>query len=178
MPENGEDFKDDNLNNFSLENPKDLLARSIYIGNQFLLRGFQYANRPFSTTEDDLYDEQLFGSKVITANFEVRVPFTGPKQLALIKSKLIFSELTLFFDGGAAFDNFSDFNTTYEVEVPGENPGQVATILNVDRSRLIASTGLSLRLNVFGAMILEPYYAIPLTGNFQPGFGINILPGW
>ena len=174
----GKDFKEDNFNNFSLENPKDLLARSIYIGNQFLLRGFQYANRPLSSTADDLYDEQLFGSKVVTANFEVRIPFTGPKQLALVKSKFLFSEIALFFDGGAAFDDFSDFNNTYQVVVANEDPSQPNSIIDVKRSRFIASTGLSLRLNVFGAMILEPYYAIPLTGNFQPGFGINILPGW
>jgi len=27
-------------------------------------------------------------------------------------------------------------------------------------------------------MIIEPYYAIPLTGNFRRGIGINIIPGW
>jgi hypothetical protein len=32
---------------------------------------------------------------------------------------------------------------------------------------------------LFGAMVLEPYYAIPIVpGRAQGAFGLNIFPGW
>lgn len=173
----GDAFNETTFNGFSLSDPQDILAQSIYIGNQFLLRGFQFNNLPLSQNEDDLFTQQLFGSKVFTANAEVRIPFTGPEQLALVKSRMIFSELALFFDAGAAFNRFSDFNETMDILVPTDDPLN-PNLLSIKRSRFLASTGVSLRLNVFGAIILEPYYAIPLTGNFGSGFGLNILPGW
>jgi len=42
------------------------------------------------------------------------------------------------------------------------------------------SSGISLRINVFGVMVLEPYYAIPLKkeGLKYGNFGLNFLPGW
>lgn len=171
----GKDFNEGGFNNFTLNSPKDALAQSIYIGNQFLMRGFQFNNLPAGRTADDLYREQLFGSKVFTANLEVRVPFTGPEQIALFRSRTIFSELALFFDAGAAFGQWDDFNTKTTIE---EILGPDGMPIEIFKSRVLASTGVSLRLNVFGAIILEPYYAFPLTGNFARGFGVNITPGW
>jgi hypothetical protein len=42
------------------------------------------------------------------------------------------------------------------------------------------STGLSLRVNLLGAMIIEAYYALPWRGDrFEKGaFGLNFAPGW
>ncbi|WP_157544015.1 hypothetical protein [Mucilaginibacter paludis] len=42
------------------------------------------------------------------------------------------------------------------------------------------SAGISLRINVFGAFILEPYFAIPFqrTDVNLPVFGLNFAPGW
>ncbi|MBW6497011.1 MAG: hypothetical protein K0B09_01350, partial [Bacteroidales bacterium] len=42
------------------------------------------------------------------------------------------------------------------------------------------SIGSSLRINVFGALILEPFYAMPFqTGGPSKGvWGFNFLPGW
>lgn len=42
------------------------------------------------------------------------------------------------------------------------------------------SSGASIRINVLGALFLEPYYAIPFhNGGFRNGmFGINVTPGW
>lgn len=170
----GSDFNNDNIDDFRL--------RSLYIGNQILMRGYQYNNLKNGSTTDDLYVDQLIGSKVATANLEIRVPFTGPEQLAVIKSKFLFSELALFFDAGAAFNSFNDFDETFSRTVVEDDPSTPMVneqqVINVNKSRIVASTGISLRLNVFGALILEPYYAIPLTGNFSRGIGVNIIPGW
>jgi len=42
------------------------------------------------------------------------------------------------------------------------------------------STGTSIRINIFGYLVIEPYYAFPLqNGGFKNGiFGINFVPGW
>jgi len=141
----GSAFNENQINNFSISSAQDVLARSIYIGNQFLLRGFQYGNRPTSQSRDDLFDEQLFGSKVVAANFEVRIPFTGPKQIALFKSNFLFSELALFFDAGAAFNRWDDFDTTSDIEVLkfNETTMQNETVpLTIKNSRFLASTGI------------------------------------
>ncbi len=44
----------------------------------------------------------------------------------------------------------------------------------------VVSTGASLRINLFGYLVLEPYYAFPLqNGGFRNGqFGLNFVPGW
>jgi len=42
------------------------------------------------------------------------------------------------------------------------------------------STGASVRINLLGYLILEPYCAFPLqNGGFRnPVFGLNFVPGW
>ena len=44
--------------------------------------------------------------------------------------------------------------------------------------------GAQVIVNLFGAMIVEPYYAIPIGQRLEPGyknkgtFGVNLMPGW
>jgi len=42
------------------------------------------------------------------------------------------------------------------------------------------SVGVSLRVNVFGAFVLEPYYAFPFQRKDVSGgvFGLTFAPGW
>ncbi|MCK4698680.1 MAG: hypothetical protein KAT38_00020, partial [Bacteroidales bacterium] len=44
----------------------------------------------------------------------------------------------------------------------------------------VYSAGASLRVNIFGAIILEPYYAFPFRDDgIQKGvLGLNFIPGW
>jgi hypothetical protein len=50
----------------------------------------------------------------------------------------------------------------------------------VRESKLVLSSGISLRVNVFGYLILEPFYAVPWqNGGFKnANFGLNFVPGW
>jgi outer membrane protein assembly factor BamA len=103
---------------------------------------------------------------MLLANFEVRLPFTGPERLALIKSGVFFSDLNLFVDAGMIWNsynqlslkkNFDDHNVRYP----------------------IVSTGISTRINLFGQIIIQPYYAFPLTLETNKGyFGLNFYPGF
>jgi hypothetical protein len=129
-----------------------------YIGYPWFVRGYE-----FGSIQDGKLLQQLQGSKILVSNFEVRLPFTGPERLSAIKSKFFFSELALFADAGMAWSSFDEF----------ENP-------NLLKPEPLVSLGASLRINLFGAMILEPYYAFPLKEGAQTGgvFGLNIVPGW
>ena len=110
---------------------------------------------------------QIYGSRILVGNIEWRVPLSGPERLALIKSNLIFSELSLFGDAGVAWNSSSKPVLQQEAESPDERIP-------------LFSTGLSLRVNLLGAIIIEAYYALPWRGDhFDKGvFGVNFSPGW
>ena len=139
----------------------------IYIGQMGLVRGYDFVfNQQFSPDPSNpafggVGFAQLLGSSAGMLSAEVRVPFTGPKQLSLIGSKFIFTDLAFFFDAGMAFNNFSDIGS--------EGPGA---------PELAMSVGASVRINLFGALILEPYWAYPLQTNSKIVFGLNFIPGW
>ncbi|WP_448699478.1 DPP IV N-terminal domain-containing protein [Mucilaginibacter sp. AW1-3] len=149
----------------------------LYVGYPFYIRGYEpntFYNNNGSTstpTSNNFTIDELSGNSMAVFNFEVRLPFTGPEKLSQIKSKFFFSDLNLFYDAGLAWnggDKISIFKT---------NPD----IINGKLERVPAtSVGLSLRINVFGAFILEPYYAFPFnrTDIRRPVFGLNFAPGW
>ncbi len=140
----------------------------MYLGFPGYVRGYgsqQNLQQVFGGT--DFTINNLIGSKMALANFEVRLPFTGPEQLAVIRSGVFFTELALFLDAGVAWT---------ETTRPTLDPNNFSD----DRRFPIFSTGLSLRVNLFGALIIEPYYALPFQrdGITAGVFGLNFLPGW
>ncbi len=159
----GRDRGSRNLNDRSGLNP-------IYIGNRFLVKGYDF-NTLLELQQDNpnLSLRRLLGSKYLVTNFELRLPFTGPAALSLISSNSFFTELALFYDGGLAYDLLDDFKLE-PIIVAGREEKQTPAY--------IASVGLSMRINFFGAMILEPFYAFPLQKNSSGRFGLNFWPGW
>lgn len=148
----------------------------MYAGYGYLIRGYEansfYKNG--STTTNGFDINQLVGSKIAVANFEVRLPFTGPARLSAIQSKFLFSDLNLFFDMGLAYD--SDSKVAFH-----KTPALIGTGANAYYERVPAmSAGISLRVNVFGYFVLEPYYAIPFqrTDVNTGVFGLTFAPGW
>jgi Tol biopolymer transport system component len=143
-------------------NTNDL--RTIYVGNPALVRGYSILN--FTDGPNAIALDDLIGSKVFVSNIELRLPLTGPKRLAVVSSNLMFTELALFADGGVAWNTFDQFNDNPETP-------------ELDRDiQPIYSAGVSVRVNLFGALVLEPYYAFQLRKDGAQGFGFNILPGW
>ena len=140
----------------------------LYIGYPFLIRGYDAVGYAENTSQSGVSINDLIGSSMYVANAELRLPFTGPERLSTIKSGFLFTELNLFTDGGIAWGNR---NLLSEQDIKGQ----------VQRSsRFIMSSGVSLRVNLFGALILEPYYAIPWqNGGFRnASFGLNFTPGF
>jgi hypothetical protein len=68
----------------------------IYVGNPWYVRGFNSNSVEGTLIQNGQSFEQLIGSRIAVGNFEIRIPFTGPERLALIKSGFFFSDLNFF----------------------------------------------------------------------------------
>ncbi len=142
----------------------------LYLGYPGFVRGYDYSTlgQIQSTFDDAFVFDQLLGTRVLLGGLEVRLPFSGPKRLALIGSGFFFTELAWFLDVGVAWDDNSSITLDRSL---ANTPGKRFPIF---------STGPSLRVNVFGALILEPYFALPFHNRGIQGgvWGLNFLPGW
>ena len=130
----------------------------------WFVRGYDYGRNEV-TDANNLSASNFVGDKMLVTNFEIRMPFTGPEQLSLIKSKFLLSDLNFFFDAGIAWDSFDQF----------ASDGNVNNAFTV---KPVMSAGASVRVNVLGALILEPYWAVPIQKDTKVVFGLNIVPGW
>ncbi|WP_432710643.1 peptidase MA family metallohydrolase [Pedobacter sp.] len=147
----------------------------LFIGYPYLIRGYEANSLYNNQSAGGFFDiNQLSGSKIAVFNFEVRLPFTGPKKLAQIPSGFLFSDLNLFFDAGVAWTEDSKVvfkSQPNGVLLPNGTPAERVPAL---------SAGISLRVNMFGYFVLEPYYAFPLQRkDVKAGvFGLTFAPGW
>ncbi|HHM20794.1 MAG TPA: hypothetical protein ENJ20_02115 [Bacteroidetes bacterium] len=137
----------------------------IYIGYPWFVRGYGFSHSEILERNKISFD-QLAGSKVLIGNFEIRIPFTGPERLSLIKSRALFTDLNFFFDGGVAWNQSSDFDNGQQIGIFGAE------------AKPVFSAGASIRINFFGALVLEPFWAMPLQPETKVVFGMNIVPGW
>lgn len=135
----------------------------LFLSNSWFIRG--YASNDLYTNDPELFN-RMAGSKIGVVNAEVRLPLLGPKPLGLVKFFLP-TDLNLFADGGVAFFNSGDL----------ENPSPITGVIH----KPVISVGASVRINLFGALILEPFYAYPISAKKEARrwyWGLNIVPGW
>lgn len=177
----------------------------LYVAYPYLVRGFENglevrqllfdsetSTIPIGSTNVADYNNAT-GTKTVVGNVELRLPFTGPEKLAAIESNFLLTDLNLFFDFGLAWRSDSQIQSsrtindiaTRERIDQRNNEGEIVNTYYVgvynDKIRTpLMSVGVSLRVNLFGAMILEPYYAIPLVADRTKfgTFGLNFTPGW
>lgn len=150
---------------------QDSRLSPIFLGNERLVRGYNVG----SFTADECSDspgencaefDRLFGSRLAVANVELRLPFTGIEELALIRSRTFPSTLSAFFDAGVAWTDSRDPDLRWTTNETTDNIP-------------VFSTGLSLRVNILGYLITEFYYAVPFQRPDQGGYiGFHISPGW
>ncbi|MDX1420543.1 MAG: hypothetical protein R3181_11300, partial [Rubricoccaceae bacterium] len=160
----------------------------LYLGYGTLVRG--YSSRSFDT--DDAYRnflDRLFGSRLGVASVELRLPILGVPQFGLVSFPYLPTELTLFADAGVAWGSIDDVRY---IDLEGDEIGKPFADAIQEP---VFSVGASARVNLLGAVILEPYYAFPISrfseavidpvtrevlgerGIFGV-FGFNISPGW
>ncbi|MGV3763275.1 tolB protein precursor [Parapedobacter sp.] len=153
----------------------------LFLGYPHLIRGYESSS--FRNSTGSFNFNSLMGTRIAVVNLELRLPFTGPEKLAVIRSGMLFSDLNLFFDAGLAWDSDSKvaFRSTPRLidSQPNPNDPSLPAIETYERIPAL-SAGVSLRVNLFGAMILEPYYAFPFQrSDVKFGtFGLNFAPGW
>jgi hypothetical protein len=148
------------------------LFSSEYLGYSFTpsyVRGYSFNSFDpeeclASTGSCDVLD-RLIGTRTAVASAEVRLPLLGTDQFGLISFPYLPTELTAFTDAGLAWT------------------AQDAPVLKWAReseSRIpVVSTGVSARMNLFGSLIVEVFYAVPFQRPDKGGFvGVNLLPGW
>ncbi|TRX71209.1 basic secretory protein-like protein [Carboxylicivirga sp. M1479] len=141
----------------------------LFLGSPWFVRGYDMGNfyGDESTNGNTISMNQMIGTRLLVSNLEWRMPFTGPKEIAMLSSGFLFSELAMFIDAGVSWN---------------KNSYPVARLTtNSNQQRIpVFSGGLAYRVNLFGALILEPYYAFPFHQNrIKTGeFGINIFAGW
>ena len=110
--------------------------------------------------------DRLFGTRAATARAEVRVPLLGPKQISLIPFKYLPTTLGVFTDAGVTW-------TADDLpELAFEQKSAKTTIP-------VVSSGVTLRFNVLGQLLLETYYARPFQRpDTNWTFGVRIAPGF
>ncbi len=147
----------------------------LYIGYPWFVRGYDriYSADGLSQNSGNITPNQLQGSQMIVANFEIRLPFTGPERLTVLKSKFFYTELALFADAGVAFNHIYNYHNK-------GNKFNLNLFQDSFDHPFIFSSGVSLRFNLFGMLVIEPFYAIPyqLGGMKSAYIGVNFLPGW
>lgn len=144
----------------------------LYLGNEYLIRGYNFNafyKADESPSENELDVNRIAGSKIIVFNSELRFPFTGVERFSLIKSGFLFSDVVLFFDAGVSWskDRFPWLESSDIRYYWNPNPNYYTPIY---------SLGASLRINLFGIAILEPYIAMPFqldNVNYTTGFIIS-----
>jgi Tol biopolymer transport system component len=145
------------------------LVSPLFLGYPWLIRGYEGSSLYYGpeTGENTVNINQLTGSKMVVGNVELRFPLTGPERLSLISSKWLLTDLNLFFDAGLAWSSDDRPSLKWSPDSPVERVP-------------VFSTGPSLRINVLGFLVIEPFYAIPFqNGGWGNGvFGVNFTPGW
>ena len=158
------------------------LTFPFYVGQQWYVRGLgdQGLVQTLGIANDFDFDA-LVGNNLALVNAEIRLPFTGPRRLGLINFPWLYTELTAFVDGGLAYDSFAEVREFYDRRDAFTSEGlpdfEGDDFFSLGRP--IVTGGVSLRANVLGAIIVEPYYARVLNMEGAAwDFGVNIVPGW
>lgn len=159
---------------------EDGVITPFYLGYPWLVRGYENVRYDRAEADENRFSVSwLSGTRIVVGNAELRFPFTGPERLALIKSKFFLTDINLFVDAGLAWSEGTSVSMNLKPETVNMSIVQDMPEERPESSPLI-STGASLRVNLLGYLILEPYVAVPLqNGGFKNiQFGLNFTPGW
>ncbi|MFW6199615.1 MAG: peptidase S9 [Gemmatimonadota bacterium] len=144
--------------------------RPNFLGYETLIRG--YAWESFSNGECTTNSvgscaelDRLFGHRIGVANIEMRVPLTGTDRYGLFDFAYVPIDILAFADAGVAWDDSRPVDLSWSTTSAQRIP--------------VFSAGVSSRINVLGALILEVYYAYPFQRPDKGWhWGFNLAPGW
>jgi len=146
------------------KNADDNRFYPLFLGYETLLRGYNYSS--FSSDENDVYS-QLFGSKMLLANVELRFPLFGVLGLGRGFYGILPMDFVVFYDAGIAWG----------LEEEGDKEMK-PFFLGGDRKPL-TSAGVGIRMNMFGYLILGFNMVKPFDRpNKDWVFQFTIMPGF
>jgi len=111
--------------------------------------------------------ERLLGHRIGVVNAEIRVPLMGTSdRYGLLEIPFLPTEFSLFVDGGVAWDSQREPTLEWSRDSVARIP--------------VFSSGMSIRMNLLGYMVLEVYRATAWQrpAGRSPIWGIHLSPGW
>jgi hypothetical protein len=152
----------------------------IFLGEETILRGYGYGS--FTNAECNQTNgtcpvlQRLFGSRIALASAEFRIPVFGVPEYGLINFPYLPLTLAPFVDAGEAWTSTERPRLAFAQADAASAP---TTNLNAVSRGIVASAGLSARVNLLGYAIFEAYVAHPFQ---RPGkgwvVGLQLAPGW
>lgn len=152
------------------------VVNDLYVGQESLVRGYspfsfdQFRECNVAANAPDEFDfcpvyERLFGQRIGVFNAEARVPLIGTDRFGIFDFGFVPTEVSVFFDAGVAWS--------------GNSPPTLGWSRTSQERIPVASTGISTRFNILGALIFEAFYAYPFQRP-QKGahWGFLLAPGW
>lgn len=145
----------------------------VFVGMPNLIRGYdvgtfrsEECGPAFSNTGECPPFDRLVGSRIGVLNAELRIPLVGPAGFGLIQGSLLPIEIAPFFDAGIAWTRGDDPRLEWTA---GDQPGRVP----------VFSAGVSTRVNLLGAFVVEIFYARPFQRPDRGAvWGWQLQPGW
>lgn len=146
---------------------------SEYLGYSYapgFVRGYSF--RSFDPSECTFTEQgscpafdRLEGTRIALASAEVRFPLLGTSQYGLIDFPYLPTELAVFADAGLAWTD--------------EEAPVIKWARRTDERVPVVSVGASTRVNLFGALVMEVFYAYPFQRPDKRGhWGLQLVPGW
>jgi len=136
----------------------------LFMGYENLVRGYSYysfSSRELSSEEGVNLYNSLFGSRMAVVNAEVRFPLFGALGIGRGFYGILPIDFLAFLDGGVAW---------YDDDKP--------SFLGGERDPVF-STGVGLRMNLFGYMIVGVHYVYPFSRpDKKPYFEVTFYPGF
>ncbi len=146
------------------KNAEDNRFYPLYLGYETLVRG--YNSSSFSAAETDVYYD-LFGSKLLVANLELRFPLFGVLGIGRGFYGILPMDFVAFYDAGLAWGYEDDGD---EAAKPFFLGGE---------RKPVTSAGVGIRMNMFGALILGFNLVKPFDRpNKGLYFQFTIMPGF
>ena len=144
----------------------------IFLGEETLLRGYGYGSftneectaSGTSSTSSCPVLARLFGSRTALVSAEIRIPVFGVPEYGLLDFPYLPLTISPFVDAGEAW---------YSSQSP-----TLAFAQGAGRG-IVASAGVSARVNLMGYAVLEVYGARPFQRPTKSWvYGIQLAPGW